>query len=362
MSERIYNFSAGPGTLPEEVLRQAQQDLWNIAGSGIGILEHSHRGKVVDRVFEECDADFRKVGNIPEDYKILFLTGGASQQAWQVPMNFLPQGQTADYLLTGFWAEKAFKTAQKLGTVHAASSSKDTNYSYIPSREQTKYSASPAYVHYTTNNTIFGTEFHDLPTPPSGVPLICDMSSDIFSRPLDVTKYGLIYAGAQKNLGPAGVTIVIAHADLIERGSKTLPELLQYRTFVPELSRPNTPPVFAIYIVGLVLKWISKNGGLEGMAKRNKEKARPIYDVLDTSTFYKGHARPDSRSLMNITFTTPKPELDEKFCSEAKKAGFDGLKGHRSVGGMRASVYNAFPPQGSVELAKFMREFEKHNG
>lgn len=362
MAERIYNFSAGPGVLPEEVLRQIQQDVWNIAGSGIGVLEHSHRGKVIDKVFEECEADFRRVGSIPEEYKILFLTGGASQQAYQVPMNFLGQGQTADYLLTGYWAEKAYKTAKSLGSVHAACSSKDSTYSFIPGADQTTYSSNPVYAHFTSNNTIFGTEFQTEPTPPPGVPLICDMSSDIFSRPLDVRKYAFIYAGAQKNLGPAGVTIVIAHADQIERGSKNLPDLLQYRTFVPELSRPNTPPVFAVYAVGLVLKWILKNGGLEGMAKRNKDKARPIYDVLDTSRFYKGHARSDSRSLMNITFTSPSPELDEKFCAEAKKAGFEGLKGHRSVGGMRASVYNAFPPQGAVELAKFMRDFEKRNG
>lgn len=370
MGDRIFNFSAGPGVLPEEVLRQVQQDVWTIGGSGIGILEHSHRGKVVDRIFEECEADCRAIGSIPANYRILFLTGGASQQNWQIPMNFLPAGRTGDYLITGFWAQKTYEGAAKLasfpgkpfGTAHLAASSKDKNHSYIPSAAQTTFSERPAYVHFCGNNTIVGTEFHAEPAVPEGVPLIGDLSSHLFSRPLDVSKYAMIYAGAQKNVGPAGTTLVILRDDMVERGSKDLPELMQYRSFVPELSRPNTPPVFAVYVMGLVFKWIIGQGGLAAIGKKNLEKVKPIYDVLDSSGFYRGHARPDSRSLMNITFRLPTEALEEAFIKEAKAHGMDGLKGHRSVGGVRASTYNAFPAQGCTALAQFMKDFEKKNG
>lgn len=369
-SDRIFNFSAGPGVLPEEVLRQVQQDVWNIAGSGIGILEHSHRGKVVDRVFEECEADCRKVAGVPETHKILFMTGGASAQNHLVPMNFLPRGKTADYIVTGAWAQKSYDVASKLasfpgggfGGAHLAGTSKDKNHSYIPGKDQLKFSASPAYVHYCSNNTIFGTQWHRTPEAPGGAPLICDMSSDMYSRPLDVARHAVIYAGAQKNVGPAGVTLVIIREDLMEQGNADLPELMQYRTYAPELSRPNTPPVFAVYVMGQVFKWILRQGGLAAVARQNEAKAKLIYDVLGASKFYEAHARADSRSLMNITFRLPSDELTEKFVKEAKAAGMDGLKGHRSVGGVRASVYNAFPKAGCEALAQFMKEFERKNG
>lgn len=362
MGERVYNFSAGPGTLPEEVLRQVQQDVWNIGGSGVGILEHSHRGKVVDKIFEECEADIRSLAGVPASYKILFMTGGASAQNYIVPMNLLPKDRVADYLITGYWAQKSYDTAAKLGKCNIAATSKDQNHSYIPSPAQTKWTDKAAYAHYCTNNTIFGTEWRSVPTPPEGVPLVCDMSSDIFSKPMDFTKYALVYAGAQKNMGPAGVTVVIIRDDMVERGSKDITEWLQYRTYVPELSRPNTPPVFAVYVTGLVMKWLKANGGLAAMQAKNEAKAKLIYDVIDSTPFYKGHARPDSRSLMNITFRTPNDASDEKFLGEAKKAGFDSLKGHRSTGGMRASMYNAFPHAGAVAFSQFMRDFAAKNG
>lgn len=369
-TDRVFNFSAGPGVLPEEVLRIVQQDVWNIGGSGIGILEHSHRGKVADQVFAECDADCRKVGNIPANYKVLFQTGGASAQNHLVPMNFMPAGTTADYLVTGHWAQKSFDAAAALakfpggafGTAHLAFSSKDKNHSYIPSKDQLKFSSKPAYVHYCTNNTLYGTEWHRLPETPAGVPLVCDMSSDIYSRPVDISRYALVYAGAQKNVGPAGATLVIIRDDFMEQGSRFIPDLMQYRVFAPEFSRPNTPPVFAVYVMGQVFKWILRSGGLAAMQKHNEAKAKLVYDVLDSTKFYEPHARADSRSLMNITFRLPSDDLADRFVKEAKAQGLDGLKGHRSVGGIRASMYNALPRAGCEALAQFMREFERKNG
>ncbi|MDX2017006.1 MAG: 3-phosphoserine/phosphohydroxythreonine transaminase [Planctomycetota bacterium] len=361
MSERIFNFSAGPGCLAEEVLQQIRQDVWNIAGSGIGILEHSHRGKVFDKVLEEAEADMREVASIPKNYKVLFLTGGATTQNFMVPANMLPEGGTADYLVTGYWAEKSAEEAKFYGNVHEAASSKGANHSYIPSDSELKYSARPAYVHYTSNNTIYGTEFHRIPACPEGVPLVCDMSSDFVSRPCDISKFGLIYAGAQKNVGPAGTTVVIIRDDLLEP-KRPLPTMLKYAVHAKDGSRHNTPPAFSIYAVGVVLKWMKKMGGVKHFETYNKEKAGLIYGVLDQSKFYKGHARADSRSLMNITFRTPSAELDDLFCKEAGKHGMDGLKGHRATGGMRASTYNAFPREGCVALAQFMRDFEKKHG
>jgi phosphoserine aminotransferase len=363
-TDRIYNFSAGPGVLPDDVLRQCQQDIWNIDRSGIGIMEHSHRGKVFDRVLAEAEADCREIGNIPANYRVLFLTGGASTQNFMIPANLMPQDKsgTADYLLTGYWAQKSVEEAQFYGKVHLAASSEDKNHSYTPSAAETKYSPKPAYVHYTSNNTIFGTEFHYVPTPPPGVPLVCDASSDIYSRPIDITKFGLVYAGAQKNLGPAGTTVLWIRDDLIERCNKNLPTMLRYGVHAKDGSRHNTPPVFPIYAVGQVFKWIKRNGGLTAMAKHNSEKAKIIYDILDASSFYKGHARKDSRSLMNITFRTPSEALDDKFLAGAKTAGLDGLKGHRATGGMRASTYNAMSREGCEALAQFMREFERTAG
>lgn len=367
-SKRIFNFSAGPGVLPDEVLRQIQADVWDIAGSGIGILEHSHRGKVVDRVWEEAERDCREVGNIPANYKVLFLTGGATSQNHMVPMNLFPKGgqwKTADYIISGYWAQKSFDEGKKLlpglgGEAHVAATSEDRNHCYIP--DKFNFSANPAYVHWTSNNTIFGTEWPSEPPIPEGVVSVCDASSDIYSRPIDVTKYGLIYAGAQKNLGPAGCTVVIIREDLLERCPKDVPTMLQYRVHAKDGSRHNTPPVFAVYATGLVFKWIKSQGGLAAMQKRNQEKAAIIYDVLDSSKFYRGHADKAARSLMNITFRTLSEQLDEQFVKEAKAAGLDGLKGHRSTGGMRASTYNAFPRAGCEALAQFMRDFERKHG
>lgn len=367
-SKRVFNFSAGPGVLPEEVLRQIQSDVWDIAGSGIGVLEHSHRGKVVDKIWEEAEQDCRDVGGIPANYKVLFLTGGATSQNHMIPLNLFPKGgswKTADYIVSGYWAQKSYDEGKKLlpglgGEAHLAATSEDRNHSYIPS--QFNFSSNPAYVHWTSNNTIFGTEWPAEPPIPADVPSVCDASSDIYSRPIDVTKYGLIYAGAQKNLGPAGCTVVIIREDLLERCPKDVPTMLQYRVHAKDGSRYNTPPVFAVYATGLVFKWIKSQGGLAAIHKRNQEKAQIIYDVLDASKFYKGHADKAARSLMNITFRTPNEQLDELFVKEAKAAGLDGLKGHRSTGGMRASVYNAFPRAGCEALAQFMRDFESKHG
>jgi phosphoserine aminotransferase len=377
-SARCFNFSAGPGCLPEEVIQQAQQDLWNIAGSGVGICEHSHRAKVYDKILAEAEADCRKIGNIPSNYKILFLTGGATSQNYMVPANLLAQADTADYLTTGYWAEKSAEQAKLYGGVNEAWDGRASKHSFIPSDAEIKYSAKPSYVHMCSNNTIYGTEWRAgetdaswrLPKVPAGVPLVCDMSSDLFCRPTDFTKFGLVYAGAQKNIGIAGTTLVVIHEDLLKRYEaivaadprRELPSMLQYRVHAKDESRHNTPPVFAIYFSGLVFKWILKQGGLDAIFKRNVEKAGLIYDVLDKSSFYKSHARKDSRSLMNITFRCPTPELDDKFVAEAKAQGMDQLKGHRATGGMRASTYNAFPRAGCEALAQFMREFEKKNG
>lgn len=361
-TDRVFNFSAGPGVLPDDVLRQVQEDTWNIAGSGMGIMEHSHRDKLFDRVLAEAFEDCRRVGNIPADYDILFMTGGATTQNFLVPANLLPDGAVADYITTGYWAQKSFEECKVYGKPHEAFSGKANNFTTIPAQAELKFSAAPAYVHYTSNNTIMGTQFHYVPEPPSGVPLVCDMCSDIYSRPFDIRKYGLVYAGAQKNLGPAGVTLVIVRKDLLAREPRKLPSLMQYRLFAKEESRPNTPPVHAIYVVGQVFKWILREGGLAALAVRNTDKAKLIYDVLDSSRFYKGHARPDSRSLMNITFRCPSEELDTRFISEAKKEGMVNIKGHRSTGGMRVSTYNACAVEACRAMAQFMREFERRNG
>jgi phosphoserine aminotransferase len=362
MAERIFNFSPGPAILPEPVLEEARRDLWNIDGSGIGILEHSHRGATFKRVISEAEADCRQLAAIPEDYAVLFLQGGASTQFCMLPANFLPAGGTADYLITGSWSKKAMKEARYYGEVHTACSSEDANFSYIPAESETRYSAEPAYVHFTSNNTIFGTEFRSEPTPPGDCWLACDASSDIFSRPIRVERYGLIYAGAQKNLGPSGVTLVILRRDLLERRVRELPSMLDYATHAESGSLYNTPPVFGVYVMGRIARWLLEQGGLAEMEKRNAEKAALIYDVLERSEFYTGTAAENSRSMMNITFVTPSEELNAKFVAEAARSGLDGLKGHRSVGGMRASIYNAFPRAGCEVLAQFMKDFAAKNG
>jgi len=362
VSERVFNFSAGPAILPEEVLRTAQEAVWNLAGSGIGVLEHSHRGAEFTAVLEQAEANCRKLASISDDYAVLFLQGGASTQFIMAPMNLLPADGTADYINTGSWSKKAIKEAKKVGSVHVAASSEDEGFSYIPPVEAIRYSDAPAYVHFTSNNTIAGTQFRGEPTPPGGAPLVCDASSDIFSKPIDISKYGVLYAGAQKNLGPSGLALVIIRKDLAERAAAELPTMFQYRTHIAAGSCFNTPPTFGIYVIGEVFKWLLGNGGLEGIAKKNAAKAQLIYDYLDGSDFFRGTARPDSRSLMNICFRAPSEDLEKKFIAEAKAAGLPGLKGHRSVGGMRASIYNAFPTAGCVQLVEVMREFERTNG
>ena len=360
MHQRVYNFSAGPATLPVEVIEETMDNLLSLGDTGIGILEHSHRGKPFLEVAEQTEADCRKLAGISDDYAVLFLQGGASTQFGMIPMNFLPKGKTADYLVTGSWSKKAIKEAKILGNAHVASSSEDRNFCYIPKENQ--FSDAPAYVHMTSNNTIFGTQFTSVPDVPAGSPLICDASSDIFSRPIDINKYGIVYAGAQKNLGPSGLALVIIRKDLIEQGPKTLPSMLQYRTHHNADSMYNTPPTFGIYVMGLVFKWILKHGGLEGMGKQNEDKARPLYDYLDRSSLFKPATDADSRSLMNVTFVTGDADVDARFIAEATSEGFDGLKGHRSVGGMRASIYNAFPKEGILDLVRFMQNFESQNG
>lgn len=362
-SGRIFNFSAGPAVLPEPVLRRAQEDLWNIAGSGVGILEHSHRGKVFDRVMEETEANCRKIANIGDEHAVLFLQGGATLQFAMVPMNFLGRDEIADYPDTGEWTSKAIKEAKKFGRVNVAFEGSKTDYDHVPAVGELNLSGDAVYLHYCSNNTIYGTRYE---TPPqTSAPLVADTSSEMFSRPIDVNAHALIYAGAQKNLGPAGVTLVILRKDFMEQARPapgTLPVMLDYRKQYEKGSRLNTPPTFGIYLMGEVFKWILDQGGLEALATRNEEKANLIYDAIDSSEFYTGVARTDARSRMNVTFRTPNAELDAKFVAEAKGQGMDGLKGHRSVGGLRASIYNAMPKEGCEALASFMRDFERRHG
>jgi phosphoserine aminotransferase len=359
--DRIYNFSAGPAVLPLPVLEEAQRDLIALPGVGMSVLEISHRSKVFDEIIQGAEADFRALARIPDGYHVLFLQGGASLQFSMVPMNLLPAGGAADYIVTGVWSKKAVKEAKKVGTVNIAATTEAESFARIPRQDELKLTPGAAYVHFTSNNTIYGTEWKTEPEV-GEVPLVCDASSDIFSRPIDVGRYGLIYAGAQKNLGPSGLTVVVIREDLAQRGGESLPTMLNYATHTAERSLYNTPPVFGVYILRLVLKWLIGNGGLEGMAKANERKAGKLYAEIDRTGFYRGHAAPDSRSLMNITFRLPNEDLEKQFVKEATAAGFDGLKGHRSVGGLRASIYNAFPEEGVDALVELMREFEKKNG
>jgi len=356
MTERVYNFSAGPAVLPVPVLEEARENLLSLGDTGVGIMEHSHRGKAFLAVYEEAVSLCRELAGISDDYDVLFLQGGASTQFFQVPMNFLTADRVADYLITGSWSKKAIAEAERFGKTHVVCSSQDRNFCYIP--HERNHSPSPTYVHFTSNNTIYGTEFREEPEVPEGAFLVCDASSDIFSRPIDVRKYGIIYAGAQKNLGPSGVTLVIIRKDLVESGPKELPTMLQYRTHAEKDSMFNTPPTFGIYVMGLVFKWLKKQGGLEAIQKQNETKAGKLYQYLEQSRLFQPTADADSRSLMNVTFVTGDADLDAKFISTAKEAGLDGLKGHRSVGGMRASLYNAFPPEGVDRLIEVMQKFE----
>jgi len=358
---RIFNFSAGPAVLPLEVLEEAQRDLLALPGVGMSILEISHRSKTFDEIIEGCEADLRKLAGIPDNYHVLFLQGGASLQFSMVPMNLLPAGGSADYIVTGAWSQKAVKEAKRVGGVKIAATTESENFARVPKQEELKLDASAAYVHFTTNNTIFGTEFHYLPNV-GNVPLVGDTSSDMFSRPIDVSKYALIYAGAQKNLAPAGLTLVIVRNDMLERTPSSLPTMMQYKVHAENKSMYNTPPVFSIYIMRLVMKWLLKDGGLAAIDKQNARKADKLYAEIDRTGFYRAHAQKDSRSRMNVTFRLPSEDLEKKFAKEATAAGLDGLKGHRSVGGMRASIYNAFPEAGIDALVEFMKAFESKNG
>jgi phosphoserine aminotransferase len=361
MTERIHNFSAGPAVLPLPVLEEVRDNLLSLPHVGMSILEISHRSKVFEEMLNRAVADIKALAGIGDDYHVLFIQGGASMQFSMVPMNILPSGGKADYIMTGSWSKKAAKEAQKVGKVNVAASTESEGFTRIPRRDELKLDAEAAYVHITTNNTIFGTEWKAEPET-AGLPLVADTSSDMFSRPIPLNRYGLIYAGAQKNLGPAGVTLVIIRDDLLKRSPQELPTMMDYNTYAKENSLYNTPPTFAIYIVGLVMRWIMDQGGLAEIGRRNDEKARILYDQIDSSGFYRGHAKPDSRSRMNVTFRLPSEDLEKQFIGEATRAGLDGLKGHRSVGGCRASIYNAFPLEGVQALVSFMQEFERTRG
>ncbi len=358
---RIYNFSAGPAVLPVSVLEEAQRDLVALPGVGMSVLEISHRSKTFEDILARTEADLRSLGNVPPSHKVLFLQGGASLQFSMVPMNLLHSGRIADYIVTGGWAQKAVKEARRVGTVNIAGSTESENFARIPRQNELKLTPDAAYVHFTTNNTLFGTEWKTEPAV-GDVPLVADTSSDMFSRPIDVSKYGLIYAGAQKNLGPSGVTLVIVREDLLARSAMSLPTMLSYPVHAENGSMYNTPPCFGIYLMGLVAKWALADGGLPAIGKRNERKAEKLYAEIDRTGFYRGTAEQGSRSLMNVTFRLPSEALENAFVNESLAAGFDGLKGHRSVGGIRASIYNAFPEEGIDGLVEFMKEFERKNG
>lgn len=358
---RVVNFSAGPAVMALPVLEEAQRDLLALPGLGMSVMEASHRSTAFEAILNGALDDIRALTGMPNGYSVLLLQGGASLQFSMVPMNLLMAGGTADYIDTGSWSSKAIKEAKKVGTVNVAASTKADGYTRLPSPNELQLTPGAAYVHMTSNNTIFGTQW---PAPPDtgDAPLVCDASSDIFSRPLDVSRYGLIYAGAQKNLGPSGVTLVIIRDDLLRRSTDALPSMLNYTAHADNNSLYNTPNTFGIYLLGLTVKWLRAQGGLAAIAEVNARKAGALYAEIDRTGFYRGTARPADRSLMNVTFRLANEELEPVFAKTAAKAGLDGLKGHRSVGGMRASIYNAFPEAGVTALVEFMREFERTRG
>jgi phosphoserine aminotransferase len=360
-THRIYNFSAGPAVMPLPVLEQAQRELVALPGVGMSVMEISHRSKTFENLLNRGIADVRKLAGLDDSYKVLMLQGGASLQFSMVPMNLLGAGQTSDYIDTGTWAGKAAQEAKRVGTVNITGSTKADKYSRLPSASEIRLTSGAAYVHITTNNTIEGTEWRE-PPEVGDAPLVADASSNIFSRPMDFRRFGLIYAGAQKNLGPSGVTLVIVREDLLARSPDSLATMLSYKVQAENNSLYNTPPTFGIYILGLTMTWIESLGGLTGIAAINQRKAAKLYAEIDRSGFYRGTAQKESRSLMNVTFRLPSEELEKAFDKEATAAGLDGLKGHRSVGGMRASIYNAFPEEGVDALVQFMREFERKCG
>ena len=357
---RVYNFSAGPAVLPEEVLKEAAAEMLDYQGWGMSVMEMSHRSSVFQEIIETAEADIRELMHIPDNYKVLFLQGGASQQFAMIPMNLM-KNKVADYIVTGQWAKKAAKEAEKYGEVHVIASSEDKTFSYIPDCSDLDISEDADYVYICENNTIYGTKFKELPNT-KGKTLVADVSSCFLSEPVDVSKYGVIYGGVQKNVGPAGVVIAIIREDLItDDVLEGTPTMLKYKTHADAKSLYNTPPAYGIYICGKVFKWLKKQGGLEAIKERNEKKAKILYDYLDESKLFKGTVVPKDRSLMNVPFVTGDKDLDAKFVKEAKKAGFENLKGHRSVGGMRASIYNAMPIEGVEKLVEFMKAFEKEN-
>lgn len=357
---RVYNFSAGPAVLPEEVLQEAADEMLDYRGTGMSVMEMSHRSKAYDTIIKEAEADLRELMNIPDNYKVLFLQGGASQQFAMIPLNLM-KNRVADYIVTGQWAKKAYQEASLYGKANKIASSEDKTFSYIPDCSDLPISEDADYVYICENNTIYGTKFKTLPNT-KGKPLVADVSSCFLSEPVDVTKYGVIYGGVQKNIGPAGVVIVIIREDLItEDVLPGTPTMLRYKIHADADSLYNTPPAYGIYICGKVFKWLKKMGGLEAMKERNEKKAKILYDYLDESKLFKGTVRKEDRSLMNVPFITGNEELDAKFVKEAKEAGFENLKGHRTVGGMRASIYNAMPIEGVEKLVEFMKKFEAEN-
>ena len=357
---RVYNFSAGPAVLPEEVLQEAAAEMLDYKGSGMSVMEMSHRSKTYQNILNEAEADLRELMNIPDNYKVLFLQGGASQQFAMIPMNLMKKG-VADYIITGQWAKKAYAEAKLYGKANAIASSADKTFSYIPDCADLSISEDADYVYICENNTIYGTKFHTLPNT-KGKTLVADVSSCFLSEPVDVTKYGVIYGGVQKNIGPAGVVIVIIREDLItEDVLPGTPTMLRYKTHADAGSLYNTPPAYGIYICGKVFKWLKKQGGMEAMKAYNEKKAKILYDFLDQSKLFKGTVEKKDRSLMNVPFVTGDADLDAKFVKEAEKAGFVNLKGHRTVGGMRASIYNAMPIEGVEKLVAFMKQFEAEN-
>ena len=358
--ERVYNFSAGPAVLPEEVLKEAADEMMNYHGSGMSVMEMSHRSKWYQDIIDEAEADIRELLNIPDEYKVLWLQGGGHTQFAMVPMNLMPN-RVADYIITGAWAKKAWKEANLYGTANAIASSEDKNFSYIPDCSDLPVSKDADYVYICENNTIYGTKYHKLPNT-KGKLLVSDVSSCFLSEPMDVTNYGYVWGGVQKNVGPAGVAIGIIREDLIrEDVFPSTPTMLKYKTYADNGSMYNTPPCYNIYICGLVFKWLKKMGGLSVMKERNEAKAKVLYDYLDQSNLFKGTVAKEDRSMMNVPFVTGDKDLDAKFVKESVENGFENLKGHRSVGGMRASIYNAMPIEGVQKLVEFMKEFEKNN-
>ena len=359
MYNRVYNFAAGPSQLPLEVLEEIHKDLFNYHDTGMSVMEMSHRSKAYLAVFEETKATLKEIMNIPDDYEIFFMQGGATEQFGAIPLNLALNHKKADYIVTGSFSKKAAKEAGKFIDVNIACDVKD-NYVRIPKQEELNLSKDADYVYICANNTIYGTEYHTYPKT-DGIPLVADMSSDICSHVIDVKDFGLIYAGCQKNMGISGLALVIVRKDLVKPHKENIPVLFEYDTEISNGSMYNTPNTFAIYVLGLVAKWIKNQGGVKVLEERNIRKAKLLYDILDTSSFYKGHADKDSRSNMNVTFNLPNEELEAKFVAEAKKLGMESLKGHRSVGGIRASIYNAMPMEGVEKLAQFMKDFEKEN-